>query len=57
MFWHVRLLVGYVHECHGGVLRRVALSGLIDSADRPHKPAQKIHTTRVVRWVGRMGGG
>ncbi|XP_042889771.1 protein unc-80 homolog isoform X4 [Penaeus japonicus] len=51
VYCDVRQLVGYIQEGHGGVFRRVALSGLIDSADRPHKQAQKIQTTRVVRRV------
>ena len=45
----VRQLIVYVKEAHGGVFRRVALSGLIDSADRPHKQTQQTQTTRVVR--------
>ncbi|XP_071534011.1 protein unc-80 homolog isoform X8 [Panulirus ornatus] len=51
VYCDVRQLLGYVREAHGGVFRRVALSGLIDSADRPHKQRQKLQTTRVVRRV------
>ncbi|KAK7065542.1 hypothetical protein SK128_001024 [Halocaridina rubra] len=51
LYCDVRQLLGYIREGHGGVFRRVALSGLIDSADRPHKQPQKIQTTRVVRRV------
>jgi len=45
----VRLFTSYVKEVHGGVFRRVALSGLIDSAERPHKRRPKTQTTRIVR--------
>lgn len=51
MYCDVRQLLGYIREGHGGVFRRVALSGLIDSADRPHKQRQKLQTTRVIRCV------
>ncbi|XP_042207937.1 protein unc-80 homolog isoform X3 [Homarus americanus] len=51
VYCDVRQLLGYIREGHGGVFRRVALSGLIDSADRPHKHRQKLQTTRVVRRV------
>lgn len=40
----------YVKEAHGGVFRRVALSGLLDSANRPDKQSA-TQTTRVVRHV------
>lgn len=40
----------YIKEAHGGVFRRVALSGLLDSANRPHrKEANVVQTTRVIR--------
>ncbi|XP_069159541.1 protein unc-80 homolog isoform X1 [Procambarus clarkii] len=51
VYCDVRQLLAYTREGHGGVFRRVALSGLIDSADRPHKHRQKLQTTRVVRRV------
>lgn len=51
MYCDVRQLLGYIRDGHGGVFRRVALSGLIDSADRPHKQRQKLQTTRVIRYV------
>ncbi|KAF2344210.1 hypothetical protein FHG87_025034 [Trinorchestia longiramus] len=51
LYGDVRLLTRYVREAHGGVFRRVALSGLIDSADRPHKRTPKTQTTRIVRRV------
>ncbi|KAK4295652.1 hypothetical protein Pmani_031795 [Petrolisthes manimaculis] len=41
VYCDVRQLLSYVRDCHGGVFRRVALSGLIDSADRPHKHRQR----------------
>lgn len=51
VYCDVRQLLGYIRDGHGGVFRRVALSGLIDSADRPHKQRQKLQTTRVIRCV------
>ncbi|XP_050693714.1 protein unc-80 homolog isoform X3 [Eriocheir sinensis] len=51
VYCDVRQLLGYIRDGHGGVFRRVALSGLIDSADRPHKQRQKLQTTRVIRRV------
>lgn len=51
VYCDVRQLLGYIRDGHGGVFRRVALSGLIDSADRPHKQRQKLQTTRVIRFV------
>lgn len=41
----------YVKEAHGGVFRRVALSGLLDSANRPDKQQPTTQTTRVIRHV------
>lgn len=42
--------MSYIREYHGGVFRRVALSGLLDSAERPHKKNKNtIPTTRIVR--------
>lgn len=40
----------YVKEGHGSVFRRVALSALIDTADRPSKKEQNVQTTRVIRY-------
>ena len=54
VYCDVRQLLGYIHDGHGGVFRRVILSGLIDSADRPHKQRQKLQTTRVIRFVIRI---
>ncbi|KAK9704328.1 hypothetical protein QE152_g28369 [Popillia japonica] len=45
----VRQLMTYIKEGHGGVFRRVVLSALIDTADRPSKKEQNIQTTRVIR--------
>lgn len=39
----------YIKEGHGGAFRRVILSALIDTADRPSKKEQNIQTTRVIR--------
>lgn len=42
--------MSYIREYHGGVFRRVALSGLLDSAEKPHKRNKNtIATTRIVR--------
>ena len=41
----------YIKEAHGGVFRRVALSGLIDSASRFNKKPNNIQTARVLRHV------
>lgn len=51
LYCDVRLLMTYIKEAHGGVFRRVALSGLIDSASRPNKRQDNVQTTRVVRHV------
>ncbi|XP_046741954.1 protein unc-80 homolog isoform X2 [Diprion similis] len=48
----LRQLMTYIKEAHGGVFRRVALSGLLDSADRPNKRNNSnIQTTRVIRHI------
>lgn len=49
MYLEVRQLMTYVKEAHGSVFRRVALSALIDTADRPSKKESNIQTTRVIR--------
>jgi endo-1,4-beta-mannosidase len=41
----------YIKEAHGGVFRRVALSGLLESASRPHKKEPNTQTTRVIRYA------
>lgn len=37
LFCDVRQLISHVKEVHGGTLRRVALSGLLDSLERLRK--------------------
>ncbi|KAG8197196.1 hypothetical protein JTE90_011351 [Oedothorax gibbosus] len=50
LYRSIRQFMTYVREYHGGVFRRVALSGLLDSAERPHKKNKNtIQTTRIVR--------
>ncbi|XP_060527222.1 protein unc-80 homolog isoform X3 [Cylas formicarius] len=49
LYCEIRLLMIYVKEGHGGVFRRVALSALIDTADRDNKKESNIQTTRVIR--------
>ncbi|KAI5699064.1 hypothetical protein M8J75_015861 [Diaphorina citri] len=51
MYHDVRQLMQYVKEAHGGTFRRVVLSGLIDTAIKPHRKEPDIQTTRVVRHV------
>lgn len=50
LYCDVRQLMTYIKEAHGGVFRRVALSGLIDATNRPNKK-QDVQTTRVIRHV------
>ncbi|XP_045467085.1 protein unc-80 homolog isoform X2 [Harmonia axyridis] len=46
----IRQLMIYVKEGHGSVFRKVVLSALIDTADRPNKKENKnVQTTRVIR--------
>ncbi|XP_061939239.1 protein unc-80 homolog isoform X15 [Apis cerana] len=50
LYCDVRQFMSYVKEVHGGAFRRVALSGILDSADRPNKRCNSnIQTTRVIR--------
>ena len=52
LYCDVRHLMTYVKEAHGGIFRRVALSGILDSADRPNKRCNSnMQTTRVIRYV------
>lgn len=52
LYCEVRQLMTYVKEAHGGIFRRVALSGILDSADRPNKRCNSnVQTTRVIRCV------
>ncbi|CAL7937444.1 unnamed protein product [Xylocopa violacea] len=49
-YFDLRQFMSYVKEAHGGVFRRVALSGILDSADRPNKRCNSnVQTTRVIR--------
>ncbi|XP_044757175.1 protein unc-80 homolog [Coccinella septempunctata] len=46
----IRQLMIYVKEGHGSVFRKVVLSALFDTADRPNKKENKnVQTTRVIR--------
>ncbi|XP_043793963.1 protein unc-80 homolog isoform X2 [Apis laboriosa] len=50
LYCDVRQFMSYVKEVHGGAFRRVALSGILDSADRPNKRCNSnVQTTRVIR--------
>ncbi|XP_065170367.1 protein unc-80 homolog isoform X8 [Atheta coriaria] len=49
IYCDVRQLMTYVKEAHGSVFRRVALSALLDTADRASKKEPNIQTTRVIR--------
>ncbi|XP_050510714.1 protein unc-80 homolog isoform X5 [Diabrotica virgifera virgifera] len=49
LYCEIRQLMTYVKEGHGSIFRRVALSALIDSADKPSKKEVNMQTTRVIR--------
>ncbi|XP_070172138.1 protein unc-80 homolog isoform X4 [Polyergus mexicanus] len=52
LYCDVRQLMTYVKEAHGSIFRRVALSGILDSADRPNKRCNSnVQTTRVIRHI------
>lgn len=52
LYCDVRQFMTYVKEAHGGIFRRVTLSGILDSADRPNKRCNSnVQTTRVIRFV------
>ncbi|XP_063389820.1 protein unc-80 homolog [Cydia fagiglandana] len=55
LYLQVRLLLSYVHEVHGGEFRVVALSGLLDTAERPDSQPKEanMQTTRVIRHIPR----
>lgn len=54
LYCDLKQMMTYVQEAHGGVFRRVALSGILDSTDRPNKRCNgDIQTTRVIRSNGR----
>jgi hypothetical protein len=38
LYCDVRQLLAYIKDVHGGIFRRVLLSGLLDSAARPQHP-------------------
>lgn len=49
LYSDVRQLITFVKNTHGGVFRRVALSGIIDVTSKGNKKAYDLQTTRVVR--------
>ncbi|XP_071444564.1 protein unc-80 homolog isoform X1 [Hetaerina americana] len=49
LYGDVRQLMTYIKEAHGGVFRRVALSGLLDSANRPHKGQSGQQSTKSAK--------
>ncbi|KAF5273419.1 hypothetical protein FQA39_LY07436 [Lamprigera yunnana] len=51
MYCEVRQLIIYVKEAHGSTFRRVVLSALLDTVDRPHKKDSDLQTTRVIRHI------
>ncbi|CAK9824157.1 Protein unc-80 homolog [Anthophora retusa] len=52
LYCDLRQFMSYVKEVHGGIFRRVALSGILDSADRPNKRCNSnVQTTRVIRHI------
>lgn len=52
IYCDLRQFMTYVKEAHGGIFRRVALSGILDSTDRPNKRCNsKVQTTRVIRHI------
>ncbi|XP_049834730.1 protein unc-80 homolog isoform X4 [Schistocerca gregaria] len=56
LYGDVRQLMTYIKEAHGGVFRRVVLSGLMDSANRPHRKEPNVQTTRVIRHMHQSEG-
>ncbi|XP_044582762.1 protein unc-80 homolog isoform X13 [Cotesia glomerata] len=52
VYCDIKQFITYVKENHGGVFRRVALSGILDSSDKPNKRCNSsIITTRVIRHI------
>ncbi|CAG5075777.1 Similar to unc80: Protein unc-80 homolog (Drosophila melanogaster) [Cotesia congregata] len=48
VYCDIKQFITYVKENHGGVFRRVALSGILDSSDKPNKRCNSsIITTRL----------
>ena len=41
LYCEIRQLIAYVRDSHGGTFRRVALSGLVDSAHALHKEPKR----------------
>ncbi|CAH2040543.1 unnamed protein product, partial [Iphiclides podalirius] len=56
LYMEVRLLLSYVKEAHGTEFRLVALSALLDTAERPDSQQKdnNMQTTRVIRHIPRM---
>ncbi|XP_013174007.1 PREDICTED: protein unc-80 homolog isoform X2 [Papilio xuthus] len=56
LYMEVRLLLSYVKEAHGSEFRLVALSALLDTAERPDSQQREnnMQTTRVIRHIPRM---
>ncbi|XP_049870612.1 protein unc-80 homolog [Pectinophora gossypiella] len=55
LYMEVRLLLSYVREAHGSEFRVVALSALMDTAEKPDSPNRdsNMQTTRVIRHIPR----
>ncbi|KAG7191052.1 hypothetical protein KM043_007098 [Ampulex compressa] len=52
LYCDIRQFMTYVKEAHGSIFKRVALSGILDSADRPNKRCNSnVQTTRVIRHI------
>ncbi|KAF7271721.1 hypothetical protein GWI33_015431 [Rhynchophorus ferrugineus] len=49
LYCEIRQLMTYVKEGHGGSFRRVALSALLDTAEKNNKKEGNMQTTRVIR--------
>ncbi|KAL1497693.1 hypothetical protein ABEB36_008611 [Hypothenemus hampei] len=49
LYCEIKQLMTYVKEGHGTVFRRVALSALIDTAERNNKNKNQFQTTRVIK--------
>ncbi|CAG4970497.1 unnamed protein product [Parnassius apollo] len=55
LYMEVRVLLSYVKEAHGSEFRLVALSALLDTAERPDSQQKdaNMQTTRVIRHIPR----
>lgn len=49
LYSDIRQLITYVKNSHGGIFRRVSLSGALDVTPRPNKKAFDLQTTHVIR--------